>query len=132
MGSETRLRLKIRDILKKHKVLNSSMICRALNGRDPMPPLGFCHGGQLFGIVRTWKPYTKCNAIKNKCDPDFLKVGKALAILYKKGFIKRKKRVPFRDSGLARWDYFTFWFLDRKDFEEIILKQTLIPYLEIK
>jgi hypothetical protein len=44
--------------------------------------------------------------------------------------VQRVKRFKFYDSGKPKSDYFTFWFIDKKEFENKILKQTLIPYLK--
>jgi len=56
----------------------------------------------------------------------------ALDILQRKGFIKSFK-MRFKDSGTWRkgkaTDIFRFWFIDKKDFEKMILSQTLDLYL---
>ena len=54
---------------------------------------------------------------------------KALGILEKIGLIKSTK-MRFWDEGRRRkTDLFRFWYVDDKDFREIILRQTLDYYL---
>jgi hypothetical protein len=46
----------------------------------------------------------------------------------RKGFINTKK-MRFFDSWGNQTDIFRFWFINSKEFEDKILRQTLIPYL---
>lgn len=127
----TRLRYNLFEILKKHKVLNTMEACRLLNecGKDNYL---FCHEGLKFGENRTAQEHNDgwCNYLKNGCNPRYKEVHRNLERLQELHYVYSRK-MRFWDKGKALpTDIFRLWYIHLQDFQELVLKQTLIPYVQ--
>ena len=130
-----RLRLRILDLLKEHKVLNTCEVCRLLNGYGKRE-VDICYKGQgfTFGIREGAEPWGKGSVCRRPgCDPVWNDVYKNLKILERKHYIY-SRRMRFFDHTEGRKgrasDIFRFWYIDYQEFLSRILKQTLIPYIQ--
>jgi hypothetical protein len=121
------LRIKIKEILQEHKVANSMEICRLCNGQSK-EDYRFCNRFNEFGANRGWDKV--CSHEINKCQIYWRQIYEALHQMEKKHWIYSKK-LRFWDKGRALpTDTFRFWFINKKDFNEQILRQTLVPYIQ--
>lgn len=128
MVSREAERVKILQILKDHRVLNTVEVCRCLNGRDPDDYI-YCYNGQGFSNdVRSWDRLCQ----KPDCI-DYRIIHGCLTVLKNRGIVLTTK-MRFKDHATWRkgraTDIFRFWYLEKEDFVEMKLKHTLIPYLE--
>jgi len=114
-----------------HRILNTIEVCRLLNGRDK-EDFEYCYVGEPFGANRVAPRFNagQCNNQKNECDPKYRTVWTQLGRMEEKGYLFSCK-MRFYDKGhkALATDEFRFWFLDKKEFQEKILRQTLIPYV---
>jgi len=131
-----RLRIKLMEIFRKQRCLCVTEACRLVNGFGKREIV--CHSGQgwcdnrkyYFGTEDNYETTEACNQTKLGCQVPFMLVRQALHKMEQKHFLKHKKRVLFWDKRCSKaFDYFTFYFIEYKDFENRVLKQTLIPYI---
>jgi len=123
-------RAKCFTFLKEHKVLNTMEVCRLLNNQKK-DQYGFCNDGLEFGARRVTEHSAGwCNYKENNCSVVYRDVHRALEVLEERHFIYSRK-MRFWDKGQALpTDIFRFWFIYPYDFGELVLRQTLIPYVE--
>jgi len=126
-----RLRVQVLEIVKHEKVLNSTEVCRLVNGRAK-DDYDYCYRGQGFTFgTRGWGKGFACNG--HNCKVDWRRVYDALRKLQEMHYL-HSRRMRFFDGGPTRkgkaTDIFRFWFIHPHDFGERVLRQTLIPYVE--
>lgn len=119
------------EVLEEHRILNTMQVCRVLNQRE-IDDFSWCDDKRPFGNNRFTKDnHGWCNSKGNGCNLHYQRVYGQLKNGERK-HLWNSKGMRFYDSShkaLAR-DYFRFWFLDEKEFENRILCQTLIPYVK--
>ncbi len=130
------LSIKILAILDIHRILNTMEVCRLLNGFGKRA-VDVCYKGQGFTFgtregEEAWGKGSMCN--RENCKVTWNKIYRALGKLHRKGLIYTKK-MRFYDHTPNRKgkcnDIFRFWYLDKDEFKEQILRQTLIPYVAL-
>lgn len=123
------LKVDIRFLVREHGVLNISQICRGLNKRAEWKDRGCNVGKDKLPAVGN-KIYPHCK--KWKCYPTYFKLLNVVKEMEEEGRLLIERKMRFWDSkyGAKIMDVFSFCYLDRKAFDEIILSQTLIPYVE--
>lgn len=118
------LKGKILKLLMEHGVLNGMQVCRLLNGR------GKNEYEWCFWTFQE-KPKgstTGCrNQIEKKCRYTYSHV---LATLKAMKAPVQNTKMKFWDRGALGKDVFRFFYLDYELFEDEILRQTLIPYIQ--
>lgn len=131
------LRIKLMEIFTEKRCLCVTEACRLINRFGKRETV--CHSGQswaatrkyYFGMDDEYKTTEACNQTKLGCEVPFILVRQALYQLEQKHMLKHKKRVLFWDKRASKaFDYFTFYYINDEDFEQRVLRQTLIPYLE--
>ena len=129
---KARLRHQLFEVVKEHKVLNTMETCRLLNGREK-EDFDWCCKGLAFGHNRTAPNFNagRCNHAKNGCNPKYRTVHTQLGVLERRHYLRSRRMRFFDNSSQAlATDIFRFWFIDRYEFMNRILRQTLIPYME--
>ena len=114
-------------LLMEHKVLNTMQICRLLNGHTKDGSI--CYRTHNFGANRFSKHnHHWChNEQVSCCKIDYSQVYSTLLGMK----TPKSRKMRFFDHGGIGSDVFRFWYLDEKNFEERVLRQTLIPYVGV-
>jgi len=123
------LKTKILKLLQDEGCLNGHEICRLLNGFDK-------HNFRICHLSFDEKPMRQKSKKGRPCRGDELKCKYHWSKVH--ATLKRMKipsvKMLWWDSGARHHreiDLFRFWFIDRYEFKSRILKQTLLPYLEV-
>jgi len=117
------LKGKILKLLMEHGVLNGYQICRLLNGKDK-DEYEWCYFSFKEKPFGSSPPHHKPCKNFVQCNP---KVTQVYSCLHRMKIQSRK--MVFHDKGGIGRDLFRFWFIEEKEFEKQILRQTLIPYI---
>ncbi len=123
------LELNLLKLFRTFKILNGYEACRLVNGFGRRE-VSICYKGLGYASNREKNPNRKrgCHELKNRCKYPNRQVYGALKNLMEKGLLSKKK-MRFYDSWGNQADIFTYCYFRDEDFEELILRQTLVPYL---
>ena len=124
-----KLRSRIRELIKREKVLNTAECCRLLNkfGKNDYKK---CYPRRWDFRQPSSRTRDMCLWRSNKCDPTYYDVYEQLFLLKKRGYVRSTKmRFYEKTKDTLPTDLFRFWYEDKEAFERIVLSQTLIPYV---
>jgi len=124
------MKSEIIQLLRKHKVLNSHQMCRLLNGysKDEFKQCYYTFKEKPMG---TKNLACRNHGLKKEglCPKCKVTQGQVYYHLSKMRAPIQSYKLRFFDHGGIGSDLFRFWFMEKEEFHNRILRQTLIPYV---